>query len=149
MYSRCFKVNRYHTLHLIQLAKCKQTFEVGLLRSAVSKSRRRKRKLVSSSKKREIIEFHFVVAFLLPSAFLNGWTDKLWKYVTSDVDGSCTWAHVLIGRCLFWQLPIGQFRVPKPEPGAPNENIVQNHLNIALLNVFWYLNGRYRHIFIP
>ena len=33
--------------------------------------------------------------------------------------------------------------------GAPNENIVQNHLNIALLNVFWYLNGGYRHIFIP
>ena len=33
--------------------------------------------------------------------------------------------------------------------GAPNENIVQNHLNIALLNVFWYLNGRYRHIFYP
>jgi len=22
------------------------------------------------------------------------------------------------------------------EPGAPNENVVQNHLNIALLNVF-------------
>ena len=22
-------------------------------------------------------------------------------------------------------------------------------LNIALLNVFWYLNGRYRNIFIP
>ena len=33
--------------------------------------------------------------------------------------------------------------------GAPNENIVQNHLNIALLNVFYYLNGRYRHIFYP
>ena len=33
--------------------------------------------------------------------------------------------------------------------GAPNENKVQNHLNIALLNVFWYLNGRYRHTFIP
>ena len=33
--------------------------------------------------------------------------------------------------------------------GAPNENIVQNHLNMQLLNVFWYLNGRYRHIFIP
>ena len=33
--------------------------------------------------------------------------------------------------------------------GAPNENIVQNHLNIALLNVFKYLNGRYRHIFVP
>ena len=32
--------------------------------------------------------------------------------------------------------------------GAPNENIVKNHLNIALLNVFQYLNGRYRHIFI-
>ena len=32
--------------------------------------------------------------------------------------------------------------------GAPNEKIVQN-LNIALLNVFQYLNGRYRHIFIP
>ena len=35
------------------------------------------------------------------------------------------------------------------QAGAPNENIVQNHLNIALLNVFQYLNGRYRHIFIP
>ena len=33
--------------------------------------------------------------------------------------------------------------------GAPIENIVQNHLNIALLNVFQYLNGRFRHIFIP
>ena len=33
--------------------------------------------------------------------------------------------------------------------GTPNENIVQNHLNMALSNVFWYLNGRYRHIFIP
>ena len=28
--------------------------------------------------------------------------------------------------------------------GAPNGNIVQNHLNIALLNAFYYLNGRYR-----
>ena len=35
------------------------------------------------------------------------------------------------------------------QAGAPNENIVQNHLNIALLNVFYYLNGRYRYIFIP
>ena len=26
--------------------------------------------------------------------------------------------------------------------GAPNENIVQNHINIALLNVLEYLNGR-------
>ena len=33
--------------------------------------------------------------------------------------------------------------------GALNENIVENHLNIVLLNVFWYLNCRYRHIFIP
>ena len=33
--------------------------------------------------------------------------------------------------------------------GAPNETIVQNHLNIPFLNVVWYLNGRYRHIFIP
>ena len=24
-----------------------------------------------------------------------------------------------------------------------------NHLNIALLNLFWYLNGKYRHILIP
>ena len=30
--------------------------------------------------------------------------------------------------------------------GAPNEN---NHLNIALLNVFQYLNGRYRYVFTP
>ena len=35
------------------------------------------------------------------------------------------------------------------KPGASNENIVQNHLNIALLNVFRYLSDRYRHIFIP
>ena len=33
--------------------------------------------------------------------------------------------------------------------GAPNENVVQNQLNIALSNVFYYLNGRYKHIFIP
>ena len=33
--------------------------------------------------------------------------------------------------------------------GAPIENIVQNRFkNIALWNVFYYLNG-YRHIFIP
>ena len=38
---------------------------------------------------------------------------------------------------------------PHMEREAPNEDTVQNHLNIALLNVFWYLNGRYRHIFIP
>ena len=25
--------------------------------------------------------------------------------------------------------------------GAPNNKIIQNHLNIALLNVFYYLNG--------
>ena len=35
------------------------------------------------------------------------------------------------------------------DSGAPIENIVQNHLNIALLNVFYYLKGRYGHIFIP
>ena len=34
-------------------------------------------------------------------------------------------------------------------PGAPNENIVQNHTNIALSNVFQYLNGRYGDTFIP
>ena len=33
--------------------------------------------------------------------------------------------------------------------GAPKENMVQNHLNIALLNVSQYLNSRYRHTFIP
>ena len=32
--------------------------------------------------------------------------------------------------------------------GAPNENIVQNLLNIALLNVFQYSNGRYRHQYL-
>ena len=32
---------------------------------------------------------------------------------------------------------------------TPNKNIVQNHLNMALLNLFLYLNGRYRNIFIP
>ena len=25
--------------------------------------------------------------------------------------------------------------------GAPNNKIIQNHLNTALLNVFYYLNG--------
>ena len=33
--------------------------------------------------------------------------------------------------------------------GAPNKNIVQNHLNIASLNVLQYLNSIYRHVFIP
>ena len=33
--------------------------------------------------------------------------------------------------------------------GAPNENIVENHINITSLNVFEYLNVRYRQIFIP
>ena len=28
-----------------------------------------------------------------------------------------------------------------PFTGASNENIVQNHLNVALSNAFWYLNG--------
>ena len=62
--------------------------------------------------------------------------------------------HVDISRRYFF-LPI-ENRVllfarikAKEYSGAPNENIVQNHLNIALLNVFQYLNGRYRHIFIP
>ena len=36
-----------------------------------------------------------------------------------------------------------------PLAGASSENIVQKHLNMALLNVFYYFNGRYRHIFIP
>ena len=30
-----------------------------------------------------------------------------------------------------------------------NENIVQNRLNIALLNVSYYLNGGFGHNFIP
>ena len=38
-------------------------------------------------------------------------------------------------------------KTPAKISGAPNENIVQNHLNIALL--FSYLNSRYGHIFIP
>ena len=46
------------------------------------------------------------------------------------------WEQVLAGWFNYWS-------------GAPNEDIVQNHLNIALLNVFYYLNGTYRHIFIP
>ena len=33
--------------------------------------------------------------------------------------------------------------------GAPNENIVQNHLNQHLFISNQYLNGRYGHIFIP
>ena len=42
--------------------------------------------------------------------------------------------------------PVIDQQIAVLESGAPNENIVQNHLNIALLNVFQYLNGRYRHI---
>ena len=38
--------------------------------------------------------------------------------------------------------------VTKIQAGAPNENIVLNHLKIALMKVFYYLIGRYRHIFI-
>ena len=33
--------------------------------------------------------------------------------------------------------------------GEPKENIVQNYIKIALLNIFQYLNGRSKHIFIP
>ena len=36
---------------------------------------------------------------------------------------------------LFSELENGKI-TRKPSPGAPTENIVQNHLNIALLNVF-------------
>ena len=32
--------------------------------------------------------------------------------------------------------PTFSWNNPKNQTGAPNENIVQNHLNIALLNVF-------------
>ena len=56
---------------------------------------------------------------------------------------------------LLWALnsPIGfintlVFKIDTNKSGAPNENIVQNHLNMALLNVFYYLNARYRRIFI-
>ena len=48
----------------------------------------------------------------------------------------------------FWQISVIVHHSAS-DPGAPNEKIVQNHLNIALLNVFKYLNGRHRHIFIP
>ena len=37
-----------------------------------------------------------------------------------------------IRRRTFWK----SISDPTDDPGAPNENIVQNHLNIALLNVF-------------
>ena len=47
------------------------------------------------------------------------------------------------------KLPRPTFVAASGASGAPNENIVQNHLNLALLNVFKFLNGRYRHIFIP
>ena len=36
------------------------------------------------------------------------------------------------------EAPLG---IWKSRSGAPNDNIVQNHLNIALLHLFWYLNG--------
>ena len=38
------------------------------------------------------------------------------------------------------QLLICYYEVRIQESGAPNENIVQNHLNIALSNIFQYLN---------
>ena len=39
-------------------------------------------------------------------------------------------------------------KISELKTGTPNENIVQKHLNTALLNVFQYLNDRQRHIFI-
>ena len=48
-----------------------------------------------------------------------------------------------------WRRPQRGLLVKNQKPGAPNENLVQNHFDIALLTVFKYLNGRYRHIFSP
>ena len=50
---------------------------------------------------------------------------------------------------LQWGKKWAKSQTKAQKTGAPNENTVQNHLNIALLNVFQYFNGRYRHIFIP
>ena len=62
--------------------------------------------------------------------------------------------EIACSETLYFLFKVRRGRVIKYKPqgiysGAPNEDIVQNHLNIALLNVFQYLNGRYRHIFIP
>ena len=55
-----------------------------------------------------------------------------------------TWDHCFCNVAL--PLVCEQLKEDEPRlirtPGAPNENIVQNRLNIALMNVFYYLNGR-------
>ena len=48
----------------------------------------------------------------------------------------------------FLQNPRELQRASLPCWFEPAKNIVQNHLNIALLNVFYYVNGRYKHIFM-
>ena len=62
--------------------------------------------------------------------------------------------EIACSQTVYFLFKVRRGRVIKYKPqgiysGAPNENIVKKHLNIALLNVFQYLNGRYRHIFIP
>ena len=61
---------------------------------------------------------------------------------------------IACSQTLYFLFKVRRERVIKYKPqgiysGAPNENIVQNHLNIVLINVFQDLNGRYRNIFIP
>ena len=48
---------------------------------------------------------------------------------TKDSSNTSSTAHT-------WDLSVNTFGKSHNKSGAPNENIVQNHLNIALLNVF-------------
>ena len=81
-----------------------------------------------------ILNFYYLVFIVLitPKDFLR-------KMSSSSCDDKSKMTDVRIAsECFIKSTVIMQ--------EAPNENAVQNHLNIALLNVFYYLNCRYSYI---
>ena len=74
-------------------------------------------------------------------AAYNGHTDclrLLLQYSQIEVAIDCTDAEerLVVGSFSSFCLKLKMLAVRDNSTGAPNENIVQNHLNIALLNVF-------------
>ena len=67
-------------------------------------------------------------------------------YKSQQCRGNRITKHESILSRVFFFFSVVHFRV-LTFSGAPNENIVQNHLNKAFLNV--YLNGGYGHILSP
>ena len=77
---------------------------------------------------------------------------KIRTKIRQPSDLNCTKQYkitAISAELLFRESNVWQVHRVRRVQGAPSKNIVQNHLNIALFNVFYYLNGRYRHILSP